>query len=235
MPTDVRDPRVQKGILAAIGVAGLLSCYFLTDWVPFTYKANASQIQELENSYREMSKDLNKARQATHSLPYLEKEYELLHRKWEQSESLLPEDQDMAWLLRTVTLLGTNAGVQFTLFHPLPAKPSQHHTENPIEIKVRGSYHQVGSFLGELANLERIVNVSDLEMIVPKDKDEEETCEAYFVASTYVLGGTGVPPEPPETKAAKGKKPAAKGNGGKDSPKEKKARSQESRRGGSNE
>ena len=35
---------------------------------------------------------------------------------------------------------------------------------------VRGTYHQVGSFLGRLANLERIVNVSDISLVQPNEK-----------------------------------------------------------------
>lgn len=201
MPLDAKDPRIQKGLLTALALGAVFYSYFFTDWVPFTYKANASQISVLEDQYRGMSKDLNKARQATHSLPFLEKEYDLLHRKWEQTRAVLPENQDMAWLLRTVTLVGTQAGVQFTLFRPLEPKPSQYHTENPIEITVRGGYHQIGTFLSEIANLDRIINISNLEITTPRDREEDVTAEASFVASTYTLGGTGVPPQEEESPA----------------------------------
>jgi type IV pilus assembly protein PilO len=208
MPINASDPRLQKSLLGGILLAGLLYSYFFTTWVPFTYKANAAELKGLETHYLDMSKDLNKARQATHRLPYLEKEYELLHRKWEQSQALLPERQDMAWLLRTITLLGTQAGVEFTLFHPLPSRPAQYHTENPIEIKVVGGYHQIGAFLAEVANLERVIHVDDLEVQTGKEKNSEQPAEASFVASTYTLGGTGVAPE---DEAAKDDKGAPKG------------------------
>jgi len=211
MSVDFRDPRTQKSVLGGLGVCALLFVYFFTDMLPFTYKANASQVNVLEEKYRDMSKDLNKARQATHRLPYLEKEYELLHRKWEQSRSLLPENQDMAWLLRTITLLGTQAGVQFTLFKPMSLKPAQYHTENPIQITVVGGYHQIGTFLAEIANLDRIINVSELEITATKDGNPTRPAEASFVAATYTLGGTGVPPEDPGQQDGGGKAGARKG------------------------
>ena len=34
--------------------------------------------------------------------------------------------------------------------------------ENPVKVKVRGEYHQLGIFLSKVANLDRIVNVSGL-------------------------------------------------------------------------
>ena len=195
MAINSKDPRFQRAFLILLGVGGVLYCFFFTTWLPFTYKASAGQLNTLGAQYVSMTKDLNKARQAAHRLPYLEREYELLHRKWEQGQTLLPEKVDMAWVLRTVTLVGTRAGVEFTLFRPLPAKPAQYHTENPIEIKVVGGYHQVGSFLAEVANLDRIINVSNLEIVTNKDKEADKPAEASFVAETYTLGGTGLAPE----------------------------------------
>ena len=208
MALNPKDPAFQKAVLGGILLAGLLYLFFFTTVAPFTYKACASEAGDLEVKYRDLSKDLNKARQATHRLPYLEKEYLLLHQKWEHSRSLLPEEQDMAWCLRTISLLGAQAGVQFTLFRPLPAKPAQYYTEHPIDITVRGGYHEVGAFLSEVANLDRVVNVTNLEVKVPKERDSEDVTEASFVAVAYVLGGTGVPPEQeqPAAKGAKGTK-----------------------------
>jgi Tfp pilus assembly protein PilO len=37
-------------------------------------------------------------------------------------------------------------------------------------VRVRGNFHQVGSFLGRLSNLERIVNVTELSLEQPADR-----------------------------------------------------------------
>ena len=68
----------------------------------------------------------------------------------------------------------------------------------------------MGAFLGEVANLDRIVNVDGLELTTSKDGDPDRPAAASFVARTYVLGGTG---KPPEETAAKGKG-ASEANGG---------------------
>jgi type IV pilus assembly protein PilO len=210
MALNPKDPGFQKAMLGGLFLAAFVYAFVFTEWLPITYKASASELNSLEEKYRDISKNLNKARQATHRLPYLEKEYLLLHRKWEQSQALLPEAQDQAWCLRTISLLGAQTGVEFTLFRPGAALPQQYYTEYPIEIGVTGGYHQVGAFLGEVANLDRIVNIDGLELTASKDRDPDRPAAASFVARTYVLGGTGKPPE--EEKAAKGKgAPGAKG------------------------
>ena len=116
----------------------------------------------------------------------------------------------MSSLLRAVTVLGDQSGVVFVLFRPLPPLPAQYYTEHPVEVKVEGGYHEVGTFLGELANMERIVTVSDLSIETAKDSPENKPAAASFIAKTYTLGGTGVPPEEVKAKVGKKKKDAGK-------------------------
>lgn len=195
MAFSLRDSKNQKLILVGLLGAAVLYVYFLTEVAPFTYKASAAELKDLSGQYKKLSADLTKARQSVNSLPYLEKESELLHEKWDRAQRLLPNEQETASLLRAVTLLGDKSGVSFLMFKPLAPHPAQYYTEHPIEVKVDGGYHEVGTFLGELANMERIVTVSDLNVAAPKSNETDRPTITSFVAKTYTLGGTGVPPE----------------------------------------
>jgi type IV pilus assembly protein PilO len=199
MSISLRNPKTQKIIAFCILGLGLLYVYLLTDVVPFTYKAGAAELDDLSADYKKLSSDLTKARQTVNRLPYLEKESRLLHERWNTAQRLLPDQQEVASLLRAITLMGDQSGVAFVLFRPLPPLPAQHHTEHPIEIKVEGGYHELATFLSGLANMERILTVTDLTMEVPKSKtDSGKPAVASFVAKTFTLGGTGVRAEESE-------------------------------------
>ncbi|MBD3162170.1 MAG: type 4a pilus biogenesis protein PilO [Candidatus Eisenbacteria bacterium] len=195
MSTSLREPKAQKIVLIAILGGAVLYAYFLTDLVPFTYKAGAAELDELTTEYTKLSSDLTKARQAVNSLPYLEKEFELLHEKWSRAQRLLPDEQETASLLRAVTLLGDQSGVDFLLFRPMVPTPAQYYTEHPVEVKVEGGYHEVATFLSELANMERILTVRGLTVAVPKGNESEEPTVASFTATTFTLGGHGMATE----------------------------------------
>lgn len=196
MSISLKDPKTQKILAGVILGLCVLYVYLLTDFLPFTYKARAAELDELSTQYKELSSDLTKARQTINTLPYLEREFNLLHDKWTRAQYLLPDEQETAALLKAMTLLGDRSGVVFTLFRPLPATPAEHHTEHAIEVQVEGGYHEVGTFLSELANMERILTVHELSMEVPKKKTESgKPAIASFIAKAYTLGGTGVPPE----------------------------------------
>jgi type IV pilus assembly protein PilO len=192
MSISIRDPKIQRiGAIVVLGL-GVLYCYFLTDIAPFTYKAGAAELEELSAQYRKLSSDLTKARQTINSLPYLEKESRLLHQKWNRAKTLIPGEQETASLLRAVTLLGDQSGVEFLLFKPLPVAPTEHHTEHPVEVKVAGGYHEIGTFLSELANMERVLTLTGLKIEAPKKNETQEPAVASFVAKTFTLGSTSV-------------------------------------------
>jgi type IV pilus assembly protein PilO len=206
MALSIQDPKTQKLLLVGILFAALAYLDFFTSVVPFTYKAGAADVKELTGQYEGLNSDLTKARQAVNSLPELEREYDLLSRRWQEAQRLLPDQQEVASLLRAVALLGDQSDVDFVLFRPLPPMPAQFHTEYPIEVQVEGGYHDIGTFLGELANMDRIVTVSHLEMERPKSSPNERPALASFVARSYTLGGTGVPPEEIAKDGGKGSK-----------------------------
>ena len=60
---DIKDPKSQKMILAAIAVAGLGYLYFFATFVPFGYRAMASEKATLQGKYEQLSSAV--ARQRT--------------------------------------------------------------------------------------------------------------------------------------------------------------------------
>jgi type IV pilus assembly protein PilO len=202
---NIRQPRNQKLILTGIGVAAISYLYFFSTFVPFGHRRAAAEKAELEQSYKQLSADLSKARQSLNNLEEVERQYQVITSRWEVASELLPGEREVANLLRKVTLVGQQAGVNFVLFKPKSQIPGEIYTENPVEVKVVGSYHQVGSFLAEVANLDRIVNVTGLSLGCLKNGTETETVEANCLATAYTMNPV---PETPATGSNKAETPA---------------------------
>lgn len=187
---DFKDPRSQKLILAGIAIAGLSYLYFFATFVPFGYRAMAAEKKELQGQYEQLSSDLNKARQTLSSMARVEREFEAIKGRYEAARVLLPEEKEVANLLRMVSLVGQQSGVEFEMFKPLPQLVQGYYIENPVDVKVTGDYHDVGQFLAEVANLSRIVKVSHLNLAASTAEDEARTVIASFTASAYTLNPT---------------------------------------------
>jgi type IV pilus assembly protein PilO len=208
---NIREPRNQKLIMAGIGVAALGYLYFFSTFVPFGHHKLAAERTQLEEEYKQLSADLSKARQSLNNLDEVERQYQVVTTRWEVATHLLPEQREVANLLRKVTLVGQQAGVEFTLFKPKAQIPGEIYTENPVQVKVVGGYHQIGSFLAEVANLDRIVNVTGLNLKSLELGTTAQTVEAEFQATAYTLNPIT---ETPAKGTAKPSAPPAKTKGG---------------------
>src|SRR5687768_1540284 len=120
---DLKNPAVQKIVLAAIASCGVLGVFFFTHLVPFGYPNRQERIVQLKADYEKKSTELARARATVADLPRFEAEYEQLHARWEVAAELLPADRQMPALLRRITLAGQQAGVQFVTFRPAGLRP----------------------------------------------------------------------------------------------------------------
>jgi len=166
---NLKEPKTQRIILGSIALIVGGYIYFGTSLLPFNYPVRKAKIETLVAEHEKLAAEVEKARKVVGDLARLEAEYERLHDQWISAQELLPEEKEMPDLLRQVTTAGSRSGVDFALFQPEAPVAHEFHTDHPIRVLVRGNYHQVGSFVGRLSNLERIVNVSELSMTQPNE------------------------------------------------------------------
>lgn len=201
---DLKNQTVLKIILSAVLAVFVLGVFFFTHFLPFSYPNGRDRLVALKAEYEKKSTELARARAAVADLPRFEAEYELLHHRWTMAAELLPTERQLAVLLRKISLAGQQTGVSFVMFKPGPTRAETYYTAMPVDITVFGGYHQVGSFLAELANLRRIVTVSNMRLTTNTKGDGLASTSASMTASAYSLNTNPAPaPGPPSPPAAK--------------------------------
>jgi type IV pilus assembly protein PilO len=191
---NLKDSKTRTLILTVFLTGAGLYLFFGTEYIPFAFQPTAKRIQGLRAEYERKSSDLSRARQAVADLPRFQAEFAALHERYELAAELLPADRELPGLLRKITLAGQQAGITFQSVRPEPPVSKEHCTELPIHIVVRGGYHQVGQFLAQLANLERIVNVGTISVASFSSPDDDATCEAAFTVSAYMMNAAAAAP-----------------------------------------
>jgi len=76
----------------------------------------------------------------------------------------LPSKSEMDALLTDINQAGLGRGLQFELFRPGGEVPTGVFTEQPIAIKVTGSYDDLGNFASDVSQLPRIVTLNDIKI-----------------------------------------------------------------------
>ena len=81
----------------------------------------------------------------------------------------LPNKSEMDALLTDINQAGLGRGLQFELFRPATQERiADFYAELPISVRVTGTYHDMGAFASDVAQLPRIVTLNDLGIVNDK-------------------------------------------------------------------
>jgi len=81
----------------------------------------------------------------------------------------LPNRSEIDALLTDVNQAGLGRGLQFELFKPAAQeRMADFYAELPIDIKITGSYHDMGAFASDIAQLPRIVTLNNVAISADK-------------------------------------------------------------------
>ncbi|HET7297091.1 MAG TPA: type 4a pilus biogenesis protein PilO [Burkholderiales bacterium] len=82
----------------------------------------------------------------------------------------LPNKSQMDALLVDINQAGLGRGLQFELFKPAGAEiRREFYAELPIDVRVTGTYHDMGAFASDVGQLSRIVTLKDVSIVTSKD------------------------------------------------------------------
>ncbi len=124
--------------------------------------------------------------------PLLEREIKLLEVRLSQALLQLPGEKEIPSLLTRVARLGQETDLDLALFKPGNPVAKEFYMEVPVQLKVIGTYHGLGTLFERLGRLDRIVNVTDLTIRqAGKDQKAGASIQAEFGVVTYTYTGTG--------------------------------------------
>jgi type IV pilus assembly protein PilO len=82
----------------------------------------------------------------------------------------LPNKSQMDALLVDINQAGLGRGLQFELFKPAAQENAREfYAELPIQLRVTGTYHDMGAFASDVGQLSRIVTLNDVKIDAGKD------------------------------------------------------------------
>ena len=130
------------------------------------------------------------------NLAKFQKELDEAENQFLATAVLLPKEKEIPKLLKDISALGRNAGLDFLTFKPLADIPKDFYAEIPVTINVRGPYHNMGYFFDQVSKLERIVSVTNVKMSSPKKEGGEMLLNSDCQLVTYRFTNVELPKPP---------------------------------------
>ena len=148
----------RTALLVALFIA-IVTAGWALYWRGLVEELDAGIVQEeqLKTQYTE------KLKQAV-NLDALRKQKEQVGLFVSQLEKQLPSKAEMDALLSDINQAGVGRGAQLMLFKPGQTLVREYYAELPINVRVVGNYHDLGSFASDIANLARIVTLNNMQI-----------------------------------------------------------------------
>jgi type IV pilus assembly protein PilO len=197
----------QLGVFAVLSIAGVGVFW------NFYAKPAQNSINSRQAQLRTIRADITRGRATARRLPEFRRQVEDLQAQLDRLRPVLPEEKDVADLLRRIQGMATQSNLQIRGFAPQPVATRQMYAEWPIGLELDGTYHNLGSFLERVSKFPRIINVSGIHIKPKDDGGAAQTVEASCTATTFVLveakpAATKTPGKPGAAGASPAPKPA---------------------------
>jgi type IV pilus assembly protein PilO len=82
----------------------------------------------------------------------------------EQTKKILPDEPETPAFLSSLQQTATIAGINLTSWTPVDEVPQEFFAKVPMKLTLSGKFHQVAKFFFGVGQLDRIINVEDIQM-----------------------------------------------------------------------
>lgn len=190
-----RDQETQKRLFI-----GLVPILLIVGYNQFFDNKKAAEIETLTTRHEQL-KSVNDAMrpQALTGGAELQQKLALYEQHMKRLEELIPQSEEVAQLLNSMSERAQDAMVDLALMKPEVETPGQFYNEQSYQISVNGGYHEIGRYLAMIASLSRIITPVELKIEPrPQDtlRDGTPRLAAGFRIITYVIPPVTMPTTP---------------------------------------
>jgi len=174
-------PPRQKVLLAVLFCGLIVAGYY------YLYYREASQrIDAMENQLAGLQSKIKEQQAIAGNLRSFQEEVRRLEAQLSMLLEQLPNSAEIPSLLKSVSDLGKESGLEFLRFAPSGEVKKEFYAEIPVSISVNGNYHSFALFSDKVAHYPRIVNLSNITFSSPKPSgDNLVLVTVNCTATTY--------------------------------------------------
>ena len=154
----------------------------------------------------QMRADIAKGNATARQLPQFQSQVAELQTRLENLRQVLPDEKDVADILRRIEGLAVKSNLKIQRFQPTKVVQQKLYAEIPYRLEAEGTYHNLAAFFDQISRFPRIINVGEITIKAKTPPEQNRTIVAECTATTFVLqegaiggrgGGGGTVPKQP--------------------------------------
>lgn len=171
----------------------------------FVYAARRTETLSVSAKITDLRQQREEKQRLVANIAKLQETVRDLGAQVKQAEAQLPDSKEIPDLLSSISSAGRDAGLEVISFRQRQEQLKDFYAEVPVDVTVRGNYHEVATFFDRVGQLDRIVNVGDIVMQTPKREGDEMIVDTLCSATTFRFLDEKEREEIAKEKAAKAK------------------------------
>ncbi len=149
----------------------------------FDISEQRMELAKVESKEQDLRNTIETKQKKAANLDALKQQMKEMEQSFGDMLRQLPNKTEIAGLIIDISQTGLAAGLEFDLFRPKQEQPTEFYAELPIDIVVKGDYHEIGEFVSGIAELPRIVTTHDIKLT--RQGNQGNTLQMTAVAKTY--------------------------------------------------
>lgn len=185
------DPRKPESWPVALQIASylLVAALVLFGWYRVKIQDDLMLIDTLQTKIQKLETDVEAKWKMAARLDDYKNQLTAIQRILDDLARELPDRKEIPQLIRDISNLGIETGLKLNRFEPKPSIDTGFFVKYPIEVEARASFQSLMSFLRQLTELPRIVNVTALEIAIDGEdwwrKSDDGNLKVTFILETY--------------------------------------------------
>jgi type IV pilus assembly protein PilO len=193
--------KAQRILISAVFFIVILAVF-----VYFFYWPKFEKIASLKAKSTELEAKLATAKRNAAGLKKFQAKMKEAEAQFNMAMKKLPENEEIPSLLTSISDSGQAVGLEFLLFEPKAEKKKEFYAEIPVAMSLRGDYHNLAVFFDQVARLNRIVNIENIQMSRLKKGRGSKTSTSKELTATCTAVTYKFIDEPPKKVTTKKKK-----------------------------
>lgn len=202
-------------------VLGLVALIIGAAYYFMLYSPKNQENLQLRAKTKDKQAENARLREFEPKLAQLNRDMAILEQQIEREKKVVPDDKDADQFIRLLHDTAASAGIEIRRYTAMPIANHEFYSEVPFSIDIDGPYYSVLIFFQKVSELERIVNIDNLQVANPKNSSNAKVKATYQYApgETIVASCTAttffshepepVPVAPPPGTPARPGQPAA--------------------------
>ncbi len=173
-------PTLQKIAILAVMIILISALYY-----SFVYSPRSDEVAKLADSVEIAHNEKTSKQLKAANLPRLQRDLKLLDMQLRKAVAELPNQKQIAALLTHISAKAQQAGLSILLFRPRAENFQEFYAEVPVDITVKGSFHNTVSFFDAVGRLDRLINIDNIGFKNPTISGDNVILETTSVATAF--------------------------------------------------